>query len=57
VGRWHDVDAGDLNNAAAALGPGFNIFGTPHGVVLVPPAYIKFDPNRYLRPFDSLTEE
>jgi len=57
TGRWQDVDSTDLNNAAAALGPGFNIFGTPHGVVPVPPAYIKFDPNRYLRPFDSLTEE
>ncbi len=57
TGRWQDVDATDLNNAAAALGPGFNIFGTPQGVVPVPPAYIKFDPNRYLRPFDSITEE
>ena len=57
TGRWQDVDATDLNNAAAVLGPGFNIFGTPQGVVPVPPAYIKFDPNRYLRPFDSLTEE
>lgn len=57
TGRWQDVDATDLNNAAAALGPGFNIFGTPQGVVPVPPAYIKFDPKRYLRPFDSLTEE
>jgi pimeloyl-ACP methyl ester carboxylesterase len=41
TGRWHDVDASDLNNAAAALGPGFNIFGTPQGVVPVPPAYIE----------------
>ena len=57
TGRWQGVDATDLNNAAAVLGPGFNIFGTPQGVVPVPPAYIKFDPNRYLRPFDSLTEE
>jgi pimeloyl-ACP methyl ester carboxylesterase len=57
TGRWQDVDASDLNKAAAALGPGFNIFGTPQGIVRVPPAYIKFDPSRYLRPFDSLTEE
>ena len=57
TGRWQNVDATDLNNAAAALGRGFNIFGTPQGVVPVPPAYIKFDPNGYLRPFDSLTEE
>jgi pimeloyl-ACP methyl ester carboxylesterase len=55
--RWHDVDASDLNNAAAALGPRFNIFGTPQGVVPVPPAYIEFDPSRYLRPFDALAGE
>jgi pimeloyl-ACP methyl ester carboxylesterase len=55
TGKWHHVDASDLNNAAAALGPGFNIFGTPQGVVAVPPAYIEFDPSRYLRPFDELT--
>jgi pimeloyl-ACP methyl ester carboxylesterase len=57
TGRWQDVDATDLNNAAEALGPGFNIFGTPQGVVPVPPAYIKFDPSRYLRPFDTLNGE
>jgi pimeloyl-ACP methyl ester carboxylesterase len=57
TGRWHDVDAGDLNSAAGALGPGFNIFGTPQGVVPVPPAYIEFDPSRYLRPFDALMGE
>jgi pimeloyl-ACP methyl ester carboxylesterase len=57
TGRWHDVDAGDLNSAAAALGPGFNIFGTPQGVVSVPPRYIEFDPSRYLRPFDALMGE
>lgn len=57
TGRWHDVDASDLNNAAAALGPGFNVFGTQQGIVPVPPAYIDFDPSRYLRPFDALTGE
>jgi len=56
-GRWHDVNAADLNKAAAALGPGFNVFGTPAGIVPVPPAYIKFDPSRYLRPFDTLNGE
>ena len=57
TGRWHDVDASDLNNAAAALGPGFNVFGTKQGIVPVPPAYIDFDPSRYLRPFDARTGE
>jgi pimeloyl-ACP methyl ester carboxylesterase len=49
MGRWRDVDASDLNNAAAALGPAFN--------VPVPPAYIEFHPSRYLRPFDAPMED
>jgi pimeloyl-ACP methyl ester carboxylesterase len=58
TGRWNDVDPKDLNNAAAALGPGFNLFPTsPTTVVPVPPAFFKFNPSRYLRPFDTLTEE
>jgi pimeloyl-ACP methyl ester carboxylesterase len=55
TGKWRQVDANDLNNAAAALGPGFNIFGTQQGIVAVPPAFIQFEPSRYLRPFDALT--
>jgi hypothetical protein len=57
TGKWHDLNASDLNAAATALGPGFNIFGTSQGVVPVPPAFITFDPSRYLRPFDALTGE
>src|SRR5712664_1049303 len=57
TGKWQGVDASDLNNAAAALGPGFNIFGTPQGIVPVSPGYIEFDPSQYLRPFDALTGE
>ena len=57
TGEWRDVEARDLNSAAAALGPGFNIFPTPSGIVPVPPAFIDFRPARYLRPFDALTEK
>jgi pimeloyl-ACP methyl ester carboxylesterase len=57
TGRWRDLDPSDLNNAATALGPTFNIFGTSQGVVPVPPAFIEFDPSRYLRPFDAPTED
>ena len=57
TGKWHEVEADDLNNAAAAFGPGFNIFPTPTGIVSVPPAFIDFRPARYLRPFDALPEE
>jgi pimeloyl-ACP methyl ester carboxylesterase len=52
TGHWHDVDAKDLNNAANALPPIFNSFGTP---LVVAPAFIEFNPSRYLRPFDALT--
>jgi pimeloyl-ACP methyl ester carboxylesterase len=63
TGGWHDVDATDLNNAAAAQGPLFNVFvildANENIVALVPtpPAYIEFEPSRYLRPFDALTKE
>jgi pimeloyl-ACP methyl ester carboxylesterase len=57
TGTWQGVDASDLNNAAAALGPGFNVFGTTQGIVPVSPGYIEFDPSQYLRPFDGLTRE
>lgn len=52
TGEWHAVDASDLNQAAAALGPILNSFGT--GVV-VPPAFLEFEPAPYLRPFDALS--
>jgi pimeloyl-ACP methyl ester carboxylesterase len=55
-GRWHGVDAGDLNNAATELGPFFNVFSpAPNVVVPTPPAYIEFEPSPYLRPFDTFT--
>jgi len=57
TGKWPEIEASDLNKAAAALGPGFNIFGAPQGIVAVPPAYIDFHPSRYLRPFDALERE
>jgi pimeloyl-ACP methyl ester carboxylesterase len=49
TGQWHDLEAHDLNDAASALGPAFNI--------PVPPAFIEFHPARYLRPFDASPEE
>jgi len=57
TGEWREVEADDLNGAAAALGPGFNIFPTPNGIVSVPPAFIDFRPARYLRPFDASREK
>jgi pimeloyl-ACP methyl ester carboxylesterase len=58
TGQWHEIDASDLNKAAAALGPNFNIFVNMQGkIVPVPPAFVDFKPSRYLRPFDAEEEE
>lgn len=57
TGRWPDVDASNMNAAAAAL-PGLNIFVTPQGMIVpVPPGFVDFKPTRYLRPFDGESEE
>ncbi|HYL63866.1 MAG TPA: prolyl oligopeptidase family serine peptidase [Candidatus Methylomirabilis sp.] len=48
-GEWPAVSAANLNTAAAALGPLFNV---PVG-----PAFVDFKPARYLRPFDAETDE
>jgi pimeloyl-ACP methyl ester carboxylesterase len=57
TGEWQGVDPADLNAEASALGPQFNIFAVNGTIVPVPPAYIDFDPSRYPRPFDALTED
>src|SRR5581483_9912389 len=45
------VTAGQ-NNAAAALGPGLNIFTSGGKIVPTAPAFISYRPARYLRPFN-----
>jgi pimeloyl-ACP methyl ester carboxylesterase len=57
TGKWHEREASDLNAAATALGPTFNIFFTSQGIVPVPPAFIEFRPAPYLRPFDAFSRE
>ena len=60
TGKWPDVDASNLNAAASALGPDFNIFPDPvkpNQIDLVPPGFVDFKPSRYLRPFDGEAEE
>ncbi len=64
TGKWNAtaLRPASLNAAAAALGPGYNIFsaqngtcpqGAPvDGVCATAPAYIGYRPARYLRPFD-----
>jgi len=54
TGQWGPLDVTDLNNAAEAVGPSFNIFPNPAGILVpVAPAFLKFDPAQYLRPFDA----
>ena len=45
TGRWDDVtDPARLNQQAAELGPSYNP---------APPAFVQFQPTRFLRPFDA----
>jgi pimeloyl-ACP methyl ester carboxylesterase len=55
TGRWPDLDANELNTAAAALGPQLNIFSVNGAVVPTPPQFIEFEPGPYPRPFDANT--
>jgi pimeloyl-ACP methyl ester carboxylesterase len=58
TGRWPDVDASNMNTAATALGPAFNIFSNPQGMIVpVSPAFVDFKPGSYLRPFDGEAAE
>jgi pimeloyl-ACP methyl ester carboxylesterase len=42
TGQWHGTDAATLESVAEALGPLLNV---------LPPAYIQFQPAKFLRPF------
>jgi pimeloyl-ACP methyl ester carboxylesterase len=64
TGRWDSraLTTSSLNGAAAALGPDYNIFtaqgatcpvGSPvDGVCATAPAFVRYKPHPYLRPFD-----
>ena len=41
-----------LNAAAAALGPADNIFPSGSQIVATPPAFVRYRPSVYPRPFD-----
>jgi len=56
TGKWSG-DVSELNAAASALGPDFNIFATSAGVFETPPAFIELHPGPYLRPFDAFSRE
>jgi hypothetical protein len=54
TGRWDRsaLDPASLNAQAAALGPQYNIFQVGNTVVPTPPAFLRYRPAPYLRPFD-----
>ncbi len=58
TGKWGELDAEQLNAAATAFGPSFNVFPGPTGIILpTPAAFFEFHPSRYLRPFDAFSEQ
>jgi len=62
TGEWPNVDASNMNAAATALGPNFNIFfvANSQGMIVpvpLPPGFVDFTPTRYLRPFDAQNEQ
>jgi pimeloyl-ACP methyl ester carboxylesterase len=54
TGHWQDssLTPGSMNNAAADLGPNFNIFSSGGKIVPVAPAFTAFQPSNYPRPSD-----
>jgi hypothetical protein len=54
TGRWdrEALDPARLNAQAAALGPGYNIYSAGGTIQLTAPAFLRYRPPPYLRPFD-----
>jgi hypothetical protein len=54
TGHWDDeaLQPASLNAAAAGLGPADNIFFSGGQIVATPPAFTRYRPPRYPRPFD-----
>jgi len=53
TGKWPDLGSGSLNKDAKGLGSRFNVLLVNGKKVHVPPAYFKFQPATFLRPFDA----
>src|SRR6201992_3900012 len=54
TGHWNygALTPGQLNAAAASLGPSYNIFTSGSSVVATAPEFTRYQPPVYLRPFD-----
>jgi hypothetical protein len=53
TGKWPGLGSGVLNKAAKGLGAKFNVLLVNGKEVHDPPAYFKFQPAVFLRPFDA----
>lgn len=53
TGAWPGLEAGTLNEAAKGLGKRFNVLLVSGKDIPVAPAYFKFAPAVFLRPFDA----
>jgi len=53
TGKWPRLGSGVLNKAAKGLGSKFNVLLVNNKKVHVAPAYFKFQPAVFLRPFDA----
>jgi len=53
TGKWPVLGSGLLNQAAKGLGSTFNVLLVNGKEVHVAPAYFKFQPAAFLRPFDA----
>jgi pimeloyl-ACP methyl ester carboxylesterase len=52
TGHWNVPSPAGLNTEAANLGPQYNIFLSGSSVVATAPAFVRYRPAPYLRPFD-----
>jgi stage V sporulation protein SpoVS len=53
TGKWPALGAAELNQSAKGLGSKFNVLSVDGKNVHVAPAYFKFQPAIFLRPFDA----
>ena len=53
AGKWPGLGSAVLNKAAKGMGSTFNVLSVNGKEVHVPPAYLKFQPAVFLRPFDA----
>jgi hypothetical protein len=51
TGQWNVPGPATMNSQAAALGPQYNIFSVNGQIVPTAPAFVSYQPARYLRPF------